>query len=464
MKFSPLLSVCKKYLVGLVAIFVVSFAWSFSYAADTSFNSEGSLYDQQEVDSQDSFASEELITVGDADTAICKDRTFCPFRSVTDLDLLITEYQSPKRDILIDGFAWNPVAKYKFESTNDEIFEIHRLTIVNDMEGVFGTPVNSKVIKSIWIVYPDTKGTLVAQEHFLENGSYTFELSNTFRVQGSVKEPNFIIFATLNKSDLNFSGKQWPIYSGKQLRLGIKDIGNNSATFFAKNLTQKTAITYPVIMGSENINAFEVRAAKPKMSILGYQFAPPPPQGDAILKLLEFRVRPDREEHVFWLKQFTFFVDVHFSELTDALQNFSLWSVEEDSAKYTEFSSAEIDIATLGIDLHKTENDLLNADGKKDGNYKGPVVITFKDPIAISSANTFVLKATAKNGYVMSDYMTIFLMGDNEPLADNMEVVLEKNPHLIWSDLHSHYHDLIEKEWTNGFFIPELPTKTSVVN
>lgn len=205
-------------------------------------------------------------TVTPAGTAINGSTTKVPLITILGSGTLTASSQgNPDADIVMTGSVEQLVSKYKFTAV-DEDFQIKKLTISNDLTGDFGdADVLTSAVSKVTIKYPDVNGvTRSASASLSGTGQAKFAGLDFFAPAGSDVYLEVYV-------DINTKALVGPSISGKKLRLGLKNTGNDITTFEAIGQSSSANLNFagapaPEVSNSGTVDEFVVRRAKPVIS------------------------------------------------------------------------------------------------------------------------------------------------------------------------------------------------------
>jgi len=169
--------------------------------------------------------------------------------------------RNPPSGIVVAGSTDFMVNNYRFNPLY-ESFEIHKLSIVNDPDGVFGdNVVSTPAIESVTIKYKDINGDEHQSQGTMSNGEVIFSNLSMYAPNG-VHNTDLTIYADISSMD-----DVGDSLSGMTFRLGIRQVGNTAATFEAVGVISAAMVTsIDDVFFSENSGTFTVRKSRPYLS------------------------------------------------------------------------------------------------------------------------------------------------------------------------------------------------------
>ena len=412
--------------------------------------------------------------------------------------LMVYEEDSPDSSILIAGSNNNHVARYRLESSNEEI-EIKKLTIINDIEGAFDTPADTYAPNSIYITYTDANG-VVSQEAIGSPYGNTITFSGLDLYVPENESTYLDIYANINSiSDVG------EILSGQKLRLGLLE-NNTISTFEAVNMYNEHI--NQEIHNGEDVNTFIIRKSKLTFTKEGSSLLSNISDGTNTL----YSVIVDADSNgVVGLARLVF--DVEVSGLDGIGNDIVSWVLYRNSSP---LSGNDVNVYCMtSSGVNETEIrwgsegledcDGINSNGISDGNYK--IIFTFNDEEVIlgGSNNVYQLKANVIGADTGDSVTTSLANGDEfEELTgmmtnttyntgkiysynnatnaiftdshDNFSKLLGVNRNIIWSDQSADAHayatisagsvttDTGSYDFTNGYLlnVPSSHTITAL--
>ena len=176
--------------------------------------------------------------------------------------LTASSQNNPDKAILVTGASAQLVSKYKFTALKED-FNVKKLTIVNDMTGDFGDAAAlSSAIGKVTIKYPDVNGVVKSVDSSLSGtGTATFAGLDFYIPAG--KDAFLEVYANVNTKAMATES-----VSGKELRLGLQNTGNDITTFEAIGQSSSTNLNFTgaptaSVLNSASVNGFVVRTTVP---------------------------------------------------------------------------------------------------------------------------------------------------------------------------------------------------------
>lgn len=185
---------------------------------------------------------------------------------------------NPDKDILVSGATDQLVAKYRFHSLKED-FNVKKLTIVNDMAVDFGdVGAGTSAVASIYLKFPDVNGVM-----------QTSTTSSLDGATGAAKFAGLDFYVPAGEdaflevyANVNTKAAVGEIISGKSLRLGLQNWGNDITTFEAIGQSSSTNLNFDTVAGVKNavpgltdlvsnsasVNPFVVRNSVPTFALI----------------------------------------------------------------------------------------------------------------------------------------------------------------------------------------------------